>query len=227
MSGSSRRGPTLATSLAVLGEFADIRSVRSCLVFLVLAACELTPAPKPAPPEPTPEVAPPAPAPKPVVADAGVPDALVFSDACITLGSHVADLKVAAAPPAERPALEQQRVAIVRNVAESCTLESWNDAFRNCLIATKKQAELAVCEKKFRPAPAQPPVPKNPDMIEAPKAKRAEPQTEGPKATPKTSKAGDAKAASPKPGEPKAAKPTTPKPATPKAGVGSTAPKQP
>jgi hypothetical protein len=140
--------------------------VRSSLASLlaslvVLAACDLQPAPKsvPAPaanraaneppPPPPGAVAPTPPAPPP--SDAGIvrapADALIdVSAACVEVGSHVAAILIAEAKdPSQSAALEQGRTKIVRATAEACTRDAWSDAAKTCFLQAKTSAALQVC----------------------------------------------------------------------------------
>ncbi|MDB4957295.1 MAG: hypothetical protein JWO36_4864 [Myxococcales bacterium] len=182
--------------LAPLSEFADIRGVRSCLVFLVLAACELTPAPKQAPPTPAP-AAPAVPAPEAAPASS-----------CAEVAARVAEILIGEADLSERNALEQQRATTVQRLTETCAAQTWSADLRNCVVASKNKLDLQACETKFRPQP------KAPDVIEPPKPAAAEapvkvggpPVPPSPEAAkPPTPKAGDRKA--PKAGDRKAPKP--------------------
>lgn len=136
--------------------------MRFVLAFVLLAACELQPAPKkqPAPPA---EVTPTAPVPAPppsAPADAGVAVAdaagvtIEASEACVTVGAHVADVFVqSATDPAQRAVYEQERTKMVKATAEACTKQRWSDAAQKCYVAATTPALIKACENKFPPAP--------------------------------------------------------------------------
>jgi hypothetical protein len=99
------------------------------IAFVVLAACEL----QPAPPKRLPPAKPPAAAPAPVASaapvDAGVApiavDAVptaqqVESDPCVGVGIQIADVLIRdAKDPMQRAALEQERAQIVRRTEQA------------------------------------------------------------------------------------------------------------
>jgi hypothetical protein len=133
--------------------------MRIALVALLLAACELQPAPKqqPAPViEATPP--PPPPADAAVAADAPAVDAgpapIQASPECLKLAAHLVDVVVASATdPAQKTIYEGERMQMTRSLAESCTNEPWSAASQKCYLATKTPAQIKACEKKFPPKP--------------------------------------------------------------------------
>ncbi|HEY5950730.1 MAG TPA: hypothetical protein VIV40_34800 [Kofleriaceae bacterium] len=138
-----------------------------CLV--LVAGCEIQPAPKkqPAPPPPPPaqEVAKPVEAPP---ADAGVagdagPPKLEITPACVEVGAKVAQVFIdSATDPGQKSIYEQERANMTRKTGEACTTQGWSEPARNCYLAAKTPAQIKACETKF-PAPqaaAPPPPPK-------------------------------------------------------------------
>jgi hypothetical protein len=131
-----------------------------------LAACELVPAPPPAPtPVATVAHAPIDAAPDTAVAtvgDAGEaekPDAAVIAvtDECVRTSTHIADVLIAgAADPSLKSSYEAARDRIVRATAEACTTQAWSDPEQRCFAQAKVEADLRACEKKFPPPPVQP-----------------------------------------------------------------------
>jgi len=150
--------------------------VRFLVVLIVFAsACELKPAPKkelPVQPPPTatmPAAADPnTPPPTMVPADAGVAvavgdaapaliDAMVVTDRCVQLGSHVAAVLIEeSTDPSRRAAFTQDRARIVRRTAEGCTRDAWSEALIACFLKGKTSAEMQACRA---PEPAAPPPP--------------------------------------------------------------------
>lgn len=137
--------------------------MRIALVALLLAACELQPAPKqqPAPViEATPTPPPPPPADAAVVApvvDAG-PTPIAASQACITLAAHLVDVVVASATDqGQKTAYENERMTMTRSLAEACTKDAWSPESQKCYLATKTPAQIKACEKRFPPKRETPP----------------------------------------------------------------------
>lgn len=145
----------------------------ACL--LLLAACELKPAPKqqptsaaPAvPPAPTPAPTPaPAPAPAPVArpepapppADAGsAGPQIAITPACSKVAARVAQVFIdSAKDPAQRTIYEQERANMTRKTGAACTAQGWSDAARGCYLAAKTPVDIKRCELKFTPPPARP-----------------------------------------------------------------------
>ncbi len=141
--------------------------------FVLLAACELKPAPKKQPPAatppapvtaqptaPTPPVAPPegtAGAPAPGAAAPKVE----ISAPCLEVGSKIAQVLIdGETDPSQKRMLDQERTTITRRSGEACTVQGWSDAARACYLGTKTPADLKACETKFSPPPA-PPRPKS------------------------------------------------------------------
>ena len=133
--------------------------MRIALVALLLAACELQPAPKqqPAPViEATPP--PPPPADAEVAADAPAIDAgppsIDASPECLKVAAHLVDVVVASATdPAQKTIYEGERMQMTRSLAMSCTNEQWSRESQKCYGATKTPAHIKACEKRFPPKP--------------------------------------------------------------------------
>jgi len=133
------------------------------VLFAFVAACDLKPAPKQAPPAATP-AAPMVPADAAAAgapSDAATPmDAMSVSDRCVTLGSHVAEVLIGEAEdPSKKAALVQDRAKIVRRTAESCTRDAWSEDQISCFLAGKTQIAMQACRKPnpVPPPAAQPP----------------------------------------------------------------------
>ena len=141
------------------------------LGFVVLAACEIQPAPKKeppsAPPVAVPEAAKPVEQPPPppaAVADGGVVK-IEISAPCLEVGAKVAQVFIdGASDPAQKSIYEQERANMTRKTGEACTVQGWIEDARKCYLAAKTPAEIKACELKF---PSRPPRPQ-PAGIPAP-----------------------------------------------------------
>ncbi|HSD89239.1 MAG TPA: hypothetical protein VLB44_17040 [Kofleriaceae bacterium] len=132
-------------------------------LLLLLAACEIQPAPKkqPAPvienagsAQPAPPPAPPPAAAEAAIADAG-PRAPEASEPCIAVAAHVAEVFIqSATDPAQKAVYEQEREKMIRATSEACTKQAWPDDAQKCYLVTKTPAEIKACETKFPPQPA-------------------------------------------------------------------------
>ncbi len=134
-------------------------------VLVLLAACELQPAPKQQPTSAAP-VVPPAPpaerAPEPprapadagvAPADAGEP-ALAISGPCMEVATHLAQVFIdKARDPALKLRLEQEHANMTRKMGAACTTQAWSDAARACYLAATQETAIRACEKKFTPKP--------------------------------------------------------------------------
>jgi hypothetical protein len=120
---------------------------------LLLAACELQPAPKQAP-APAPAAAPaPVPAPAPAAGSAAVPAVAPPSDPCQAAGVRVAEVLIAdARDPQQKATLEAERAQIVRRTEEACMQQKWPTEIRDCIIDAKSVADVQTCQKKLQPA---------------------------------------------------------------------------
>jgi hypothetical protein len=185
----------------------------SVVLFALLAACELQPAPKQ-------QAAPPAPTPPPPVieapADAGVandaPAAPRWTEQCRAVGIHIAAVIInSATDPGAKSIYEQDREKMVRSTAETCTAQGWSDAAATCYLKSGNAADLKACEKKFTP-PRPRPRPTEPQTGEGSAAGSGS-------AAPPRLRAGSAVAPRPRAGA------ATPRPAAgsaaPRAGAGS------
>jgi len=123
------------------------------LPLLLLAACELQPAPRrQAPAAQTPPT--PAPAPAAAPADAAVvamPPRIETTKQCIDVGVHVAEVLINSADPAQRGVIANERERIVKATAEACTTQAWSDDAAKCYLAANTQPQLKACETKFTP----------------------------------------------------------------------------
>jgi hypothetical protein len=150
--------------------------MRSSLVTLILlAACELQPAPKKqAPPPPPAEAAKPV-EPPPQVADAAVaieaPAAGSGSAAkveitapCMQVAAKLAQLFIdLQTDQGAKANAEQARGDMTRKMGEACTVQGWTEAARACFLAAKTELDIRACEKKFPPPrPQNPPKPPGP-----------------------------------------------------------------
>lgn len=133
--------------------------MRIAFVALLLAACELQPAPKNKPPVIEAQPAPPPPAPADaaqadaVVADAG-PAPIDASQECLTVAAHLVDVVVATTTdPGQKSVLEGERMQMTRGMAEACTKTPWLPAAIKCYGATKTTAHIEACRKRFPPTP--------------------------------------------------------------------------
>jgi hypothetical protein len=138
------------------------------LAFVLLAACELQPAPKKqpepppaaqAPPEAQKPVEPPPPAVAPGVPADAAPK-IEISAVCLEVAAKVAQVFIdSAADPAQKSIYEQERANMTRKTGEACTTQGWSEEARKCYLATKTPAEIKACELKFpgRPERLKPP----------------------------------------------------------------------
>lgn len=148
-------------------------SLRSWLVLAIaLAACELEPPPKPAPPAP-PAVAAtaPTPAPPPVrahpvapIAPRPVPAPVQHENpVCLAVGTHFADVTIAAAKGPTHAQLEHDRTTIVRQTEDNCNAQHWSEAVIACFLHAQTAAALHGCDRELSgtaaPAPAHAPAP--------------------------------------------------------------------
>jgi hypothetical protein len=139
--------------------------MRALAVLVLLAACDLKPAPKKQPPPPpAPAAAQPEAEPPKFVAPSRPPSLpeepkIATTDECIKVGKYVADVFVASATdPAQKSVFEQERTKIVKATAEACTTQQWSVEARGCYLGAKTPADIKACEAQF-PAPAPKQVP--------------------------------------------------------------------
>jgi len=106
--------------------------MRAAWLVLLLAACDLKPAPKQAPaPPPT----------------ATVPPDADEMTACTTMAGHIADVLISAADQTSRVALEHDRALLVQRAADGCNRDHWTDEVRGCYGAANDPAALDRCGK--------------------------------------------------------------------------------
>jgi hypothetical protein len=135
------------------------------VALVLLAACEIQPAPRKQaePPPPPPSAMPPAPvADAAVIADAGIdaPPAIQISAECLEVGVKLAQVFIdSAGDPAQKSIAEQERSNVTRKTGEVCTTGRWSENARKCYLATKTPADIKKCEMKYTPPPAPPPPP--------------------------------------------------------------------
>lgn len=133
------------------------------VLLLLLAACDIQPAPKRQPP-PAPTPAPQQPEPPKFVAPSPPPSLpeqpkIETTRECIEVGKYVAEVFVASVTdPAQKSVFEQERTKIVKATAEACTTQAWSADARGCYLAAKEPADIKACESRF-PAPAPKDVP--------------------------------------------------------------------
>ena len=138
--------------------------MKKLLMLSVLAACELQPAPKPAPSAGSPagSAVPIVPADAAVIADAPVrvvppPEPAVQPTAdCQKAAVRYTDLLIAAAPAAQKGIFEQDRTNTVRRTEIACTQQGWTPAALACIDQSKTDRDALRCLDKF-PAPGTPP----------------------------------------------------------------------
>jgi hypothetical protein len=144
--------------------------MKKLVAVVLLAACELQPAPKQEPaPAPSPPAVTPAdaPAPVPPPVDAALPDAgppkIEISAPCLEVGAKIAQVFIdSAKDPVQHTALEQQRADMTRKTGEACTTQGWSEQARKCYLAAKTPAQIKACETKFTPPPAPAKAPAQP-----------------------------------------------------------------
>jgi len=113
------------------------------VAFVMLAACELVPAPKQQPAPVVPLAAEPAPA----DATELVPPT---AQTCEEIGKHVAAVMIAAAKdPAVLSILEQERDATAKKTAENCTAQKWTKAKLECYAQARAPADVKACDQRF------------------------------------------------------------------------------
>ena len=129
-------------------------------LFVLLAACEIQPAPKQAPPPPPPQEQAAKPVEPGMPADAAAPDApekIEITPACLTVAAKVAQVFIdSATDPAQKSIYEQERANMVRKTGEACSVQAWSENAHNCYLASKSPADIKACETKF---PGRPPRP--------------------------------------------------------------------
>lgn len=141
--------------------------MRIALAFVVAAAaCELRPAPPPAP-RAAHDAGPRDVAPAIAPSDAGLAPrdaALVVSDAladaplaigsnvspeCVTTAKAIAAVIISAADPGVHGNYERARPDIVRIVAQACTDQAWSADKQSCFRSAALQADIRACEDKY------------------------------------------------------------------------------
>jgi hypothetical protein len=126
-------------------------------LIVLLAACDLQPAPKQAPPPaPVPvQAEPPAGSPAPVPTmphpiPAPVP-AIQPTAECQQAAIKVAELLIKDAEPSQKPEMERERVDIVRNTELACTKMGWTSPALACIAQSKTSQDTHACLAKFPP----------------------------------------------------------------------------
>jgi hypothetical protein len=144
--------------------------MRNSLCFLLLAACELEPAPKQAPKPVTPPsaAAAPAPAPAPTPAPTPPPPPPPLQDACTDAAARYMQVQIAEAKDAQlKQNLEIERARTIGRIERGCREQKWGDDITGCYKAAKTVADLQTCTKKLQPVPAAGPPAKAP-TVDAP-----------------------------------------------------------
>jgi hypothetical protein len=124
------------------------------LVPIVLCACDLQPAPKPAAHRDAAEPdALPAP---PLATDAelappngDVGDLAPPSADCVTTAEHIAAVLIDSADAGARGSFEDARGNMVRVMAAACTKQSWNADRQQCMRLAKLEVDVRACESKY------------------------------------------------------------------------------
>jgi hypothetical protein len=107
--------------------------VTRAVCVVLLAACDLRPAPKPAPPRDAAAIV--------VAADA---DELA---ACTAVARHIADVMIAEADATAKVALEHDRDRLVQRAAEGCNRDHWSDDTLGCYTRAQNRAEIDRCKR--------------------------------------------------------------------------------
>lgn len=166
--------------------------MKKLFALCLLAACELQPAPKQAPPvgsaagsavvvEPTTGVAAGSPARGSAVVAAGSaapaagaaagsaarpapapPPAVQPTADCEKAAVRFADLFIAGAPASQRGIYEQDRANTVRRTEIACTQQGWSPAALACIDQSKNDRDARACLEKFPPPGTKPPIQKPP-----------------------------------------------------------------
>jgi hypothetical protein len=119
---------------------------------VLLAACDLRPAPKPALHRDAAELdALPAP---PLATDGELvaPDGEVApasSNDCVTTAEHIAAVLVDGADAGARGSYEDARANMVHSFAAACTKQSWNADRQQCMRLAKLEVDVRACESKY------------------------------------------------------------------------------
>jgi hypothetical protein len=133
--------------------------MRHVVALIMLAACELQPAPKK---KPVPvEAANPPPPPQPQTMQPPAPldggmqvQPIQASAPCINVAAHVVQVFIdTAKDPAQAAVYEQERLKMTRATAEACERQAWSEAAQKCYLASKNPAAIKACENKFPPVP--------------------------------------------------------------------------
>jgi hypothetical protein len=125
------------------------------VVVMLLAACELQPAPKLVPHRDasvTIDAQPPAPIAidAPAEADDGGP---APSADCVTTAQQIASVVIAGADPGVRGHYEQGRANMIRVMAAACTSQGWTADKQQCFRLAKLETDIRACEAKFPKVP--------------------------------------------------------------------------
>jgi len=125
---------------------------------VLVAACELTPAPKIVPHRDAAEPIDAAQPLAPVAIDAEADAALDIapddggpepSADCVTTAQQIASIVIAGADPGVRGHYEQGRANMIRVMASACTAQGWNADKQQCFRLAKVEADIRACEAMY------------------------------------------------------------------------------
>jgi hypothetical protein len=90
-----------------------------------------------------------------VAVDAGAGSAakIEITAPCLEVAAKLAQLFIdLQKDPGAKSNAEQARGDMTRKMGEACTVQAWTVEARACFLASKSEADIRACEKKF-PAP--------------------------------------------------------------------------
>jgi hypothetical protein len=124
--------------------------MRLALVLLV-AACDLRPAPKPALHRDAAELD--ALPPPPLATDAELEpldaDVAPASADCVTTAEHIAAVLIDSQDAGARVSYEDARANMVHSFAATCTKQSWAADRQQCMRLAKLEVDVRACEMKY------------------------------------------------------------------------------